>query len=267
MVEASSEPSSSNYVHIFPDYSALIYTQFAKVAVNRGSDECFSFFHDKSKTYCLVSITCSLANWDGNGSLHDLFENCTDLLTLIKLKSDIVGFLYSTSGMSARTLLHKCSEAKQLFSLESVQSSVESLNGTGYRPKGGRTLSEEWEVKGSEVSESFEYSVTSFSQLSFNEDFVSLNTFGTEENKAESYNEPSFDLEFPEAHTPEANFKQFEMPTARLKLLFKLQESQLNSTSPFSVDSEKAPSSLSDIFQAKSPDSQKCLNCEKCVIS
>lgn len=254
-------------MHIFPDFSALISTQYLKVAVNRVSDGYFSFFHDKPKTYCLVSIVSSLANWNGNGNLHEIFKDCTDLLTIIKLKSDIVGFLYSASGMSARTLLNKCSEAKQLFSLESVQSSLESLNSTGYKPKSRKNSGEDADSKDSDISASFEYSETSFSQQSINEDFISVNTLVSEENKAAVNNELSFEYEVPEAQTPEANFKQFEMPTSRLKLLFKLQESQLNSTSPFSVDSEKVPTYINDFFQVKSPDSQNCYNCEKCVIA
>lgn len=255
------------FVCIFPDFSALICTEHAKIAVNRVCDGFFSFFHDRSVTYCLVSLAISFAKWDGNGDIKEVFESCIDLITLIKLKSDIVGFLYSASGLTARTMLQKCSEAKQLFSSESVQSSIESLKNTSSKSRKRLVSNEDSSQRTSENSESFEYSLTSLSQESIDGALVSDNTLITEENKAGNETELKAEYDYPEPHTPEGNFKQFEMPTAKLMLLFKLQESQLNSTSPFSVDGEKVPAYLNDFFQIKPSDSNFCYQCQKCVIT
>lgn len=267
MLDFEPDLSFKDFVCIFPDFSALICTEYAKVAVNRACDGFFSFFHDRPATYCLVSLAISFTKWDGSGNIQDVFESCIDLITLIKLKSDIVGFLYSTSGLTARTLLQKCSEAKQLFSSESVQSSIESLKNTSYKSRKRLSSNEDLSQRTSENSESFEYSLTSLSQQSINGDLVSDNTLMTEENKAGIENESRVEYDYPEAHTPESNFKQFEMPTAKLMLLFKLQENQLNSTSPFSVDGEKMPAYMNDFFQYKPPDSNLCYQCQKCVIT
>ena len=265
-----SEPESleKNSLFIFNDFSCIIFTSLAKVAINRIQETFTPFFHDKAKSYSLISIVLSLALYSGKESLKSYLEESVSLVPMIKLKSNIISFLYSISSMNARTLMNKCNEAKALFSSESVQSSLESFKfSSASRRRRIRLPSEDsLDPKNSQFSESFEYSLSIESQESIDDGVLSQSSILNEEKqKKMNLPESGIDLKFCQAETPDAQLKQFEIPSGKIKLICKLHDSGLNSTSPISVDGDKNQTYLTEYFQVKSPDHSGCCKCEKCV--
>jgi hypothetical protein len=267
-----SEPKDlkPNSFHIYNDYSSIIHIETAKVCINRKKPNYFPFKLEKSKSYSTVSIIKSLAFWSGEGDLESVLLNATSLVSLIKLKSELIGFLYSVSKMNARTLMNKCNEAKALFSSESVQSSLESFKFTS-SSKGRRLrlFSGDSDPKSSQFSESFEYSLSFQSKESLEDCILSQSSILNDEEKDKRYqiqiNSP-VNLSLCQAETPVSCLKQFEMPSGKLKLICKLQDTNFNSTCPLSVDSDKIQTNVSEYFQVKSPGKSGCCRCERCVI-
>ena len=265
-----SEPESleKNSLFIYNDFSCIIFIPLAKVSINRMQESFTPFFHDKAKSYSLISIVLSLASYSGNEHLKLHLEESVSLVPMIKLKSNIISFLYSISHMNARTLMNKCNEAKALFTSESVQSSLESFKfSSASRKRRIRLPSDDSaDPKSSQFSESFEYSLSVESQESIDDGLLSQSSIVIEE-KAKKMKLPdsNIDLKFCQAETPDAQLKQFEIPSGKVKLICKLHDSGLNSTSPISVDGDKNQTYVTEYFQVKSPDHSGCCKCEKCV--
>ena len=246
----------------------MIFTNLAKVAVNRIQENFISFFHDKAKSYSLISIVLNLASFSDNQDLKSILDESVNLITLIKLKSNIISFLYSISKINARVLMNKCNEAKALFSSESVQSSQESLKLSSASCKNKPKLpsDESLHLKNSQFSESLEYSQSVLSEDCFLDRLLSQSS-ALNEDKGKNLILPDLNavIKFAKAETPDAQLKQFEMSSGKIKLLYKLHDSGIDSTCPIGEDGDKSQNLVFEESRVRSPEHSGCCKCEKCV--
>jgi hypothetical protein len=274
-------------IWLFPDFSALLSTDRLKVAINTSFPNYSSLFNDsgKLKSYVLILILTRLATWDSLTSLDKLLEKVGSYENVVKLKSELSGFIYSISKVPAKKILMKSSEAKELFLNEPGKDFVEKeLKNNSTPPMATRTFKirtyspteEGVRRTGSENTESLEYSSSMPSEQS---DDLGRNDANTEPIKFAIKNSnltnfriqecesPEFSLLENSEKTPLVSPRPLDYSSQKIRALLKVQDLQRSALENFNLDTEKIVGKTYYTDFSTRPDERKdWYKCESCRI-
>lgn len=269
-----------------------------KVAINAEHAQYSSVYYDCEypKSLIAVSICAEVTLWDSSGTIQGILLKASNSHSISRLKSDIHSYVYSISKVTAKNLLMKYSEAKDLFFTDSIQSSNESLRKSGDLPPIAKRnphvrLFQNDSLEGSpikksqEITESFEYSVSDETEkYGKSENIEKVATKG-KKNYNFTLKRDSLEVESPRftslesmendkgilnnvrVRTPEASPRQFECPSHQVKFILKLKDSNVDMITSKSMDLEKTTLKTTITEPShKLEDRASCYNCEVCYI-
>ncbi|OMJ70453.1 hypothetical protein SteCoe_31574 [Stentor coeruleus] len=136
--------SANDYkIIILPDWGVYFSKPQLKVAFNASADGFFSFFHEAEgpKSYVVLSFITRLVSINNLLFLPQALKEVTDPLNIIRIKSHIAGFIYSTSKYDTKNLITKCIEAKELLCTESYYSEDSIVNHANQIPMAKKIIS------------------------------------------------------------------------------------------------------------------------------
>ncbi|OMJ84560.1 hypothetical protein SteCoe_14299 [Stentor coeruleus] len=288
-------PIQDNTIVILPDWSVLLATPNIRVALNTSSDGFFSFYHDSQgpKSYIVLSFLTKLISVNDMNLLPPALKQVSDSLSIARIKSDIAGYLYSVSKFTAKNLLMKYSEAKDLLcpeiiSPESSISSTENLPPMAKRIIGvklfeGENLEKKPNNEDIDEFTSFEYSLSEETSQKFTITITNTEKIINKETKeleltgqkslrqsclsfGSGIESPRFtSLESSQSFiTPLASPRLFDYPSNEMSLIVKFHEMQEYALN--SCESEKLSYKTScSETPVKKDESLNCYKCEICT--
>lgn len=294
---AHNPPAKDYTVIILPDWGVYFSKPQLKVAFNASADGFFSFFHEAEgpKSYVVLSFVTRLVSVSGLVFLPQALKEVTDSLSIVKIKSHLAGFLYSTSKLNTKNLITKFTEAKEFICAESYSSEDSMVNHANQIPMAKKIVSvklfedgdKDKHVIQGDVDEytSFEYSMSE--DTSHKISITVTNTDGTLLKKINEFESSTginahrrgsgslaSGIESPrftslecsqDMITPLASPRLFDYPSNEMCLIAKLHEVKGNVSN--SYDSEKLSNKTScSETPLKREERKNCCRCEFCVM-
>ena len=162
-------------ITVLADWGLILTFPDIEVAINAVHPS-YSSIHLNSefpKSFVAVAICAEIACWDSLDGIQGILLKASSPSSISRLKTDMTGYIYSVSKVTAENLLMKYSKAKDLFSTESIYTSSEgSVRRSDELPPIAKrsvinlklfqndSLEEIPAKKSSENTESFEYSMS-----------------------------------------------------------------------------------------------------------
>ena len=163
-----------NSIILLSNWGVILTFPDIKVALNTEFSSYSSFYHECQyhKSYLAVSVCIQILLWDSLESIQAIVLEAASPQSISRLKSDMISYIYSVSKVTAKNILMKSSDAKELFNNDSIHSSLEgSIKKSGELPPMAKRLiqfklfqndipEENPPKKHTEHTESFEYSAS-----------------------------------------------------------------------------------------------------------